>query len=89
MKTFATQEKHTSKHDYEVYFLQGNSISIVACGEVIFPAHNDFFITLNQITFPVEEKLDTMYVPKHLLLQVKTKKKAEPTSNLRLIHANG
>ena len=85
MRNQVKSEKLTGKN-YEVYFLQGNSIAIVSCNEIYFPGQHDFFVTLNGISYPAEELLDTIHVPKHLILQIKTKSK-ERKSNLVVLNA--
>lgn len=80
-----TNQVKKSKTEYEVHFLQGNALAIVSCNEVYFPGQNEFFVTLNDITFPKEDRVDTIHVPKHLILQIKTKH-VEKSSNLRVLH---
>jgi hypothetical protein len=79
------KKEKLEKRDYEIYFLQGNSISIVSCGAIDLPGINDFFLTAFDITFPDEPKLEILHIPKHLLLQVKTKLRDVVPNHLKVV----
>lgn len=84
------KRKVVDTHEYDIMFAQGNQIAVAKCGDVIFPAHNDFFITLKDIKFP-EENLETViYIPKHLLLNIKVRelKKDSTPDNLVVLRGS-
>lgn len=71
---------------FEVIFLEGMNKNIISCKEVIFPTANEFFMTLKKIIFPLNEtEIDILYIPKHLILAVRTRKIEKEVSNLVLL----
>jgi hypothetical protein len=63
---------------YQVFYACGNQVTAVMCNSVGFPAQNEYFLSVSGIEFPEEEiGVETKYIPKHLILEIKVFK--QPT----------
>ena len=78
------KEKNTL---YEIFYAHGNQIAAAQCKEIIFPSTNDLFLILNEIVYPPDSNLTSLYIPKQWILVIKETLEIKP-NNLVVLHPN-